>query len=466
MDYLARLIVIACITLVSIEAFAFGEVPTEIQQRWACESPASGNQSFGSTAAAACSARAVVDAYSTSDDTYHRSVSYSSSGACVSTYGGSGAACPFTRKDVVTCVTSCAFPGTTNSASTFTATKLAQVVNCPSGSNSIAGSPQRCECAINLKPNSNKSACVPYSCGAPGSYSAVTQPDMVVQNGGSFCKEGCTVTPASTKVAVDGSLYSTWPFVASGQACGGKAVAVDNPVKSGDDASPAPQQCPANQCPGTINGASVCVACKATTTPGPSSSASAPDASASGGAVGTTTTSSTSCNGTSCTTTTVTKDLQGNIVGSKSEEKTQPTFCKENPESPMCKKSSFGGSCGAYNCDGDAVQCAIAARIHKTACDWEEHDPAMKAIGDAALRGVSRPEGHPANEPETKSLQFSSVIDQSDPIGGGCPVDQSISVGSVSVVIPWSKACNSLQMLGNIVVAFSILAAAFIVFRN
>ena len=49
-------------------------------------------------------------------------------------------------------------------------------------------------------------------------------------------------------------------------------------------------------------------------------------------------------------------------------------YCKKFPNDDKCKKSEFGGSCGAngaqgtFNCTGDAIQCAIAKEQHRRSC--------------------------------------------------------------------------------------------------
>jgi hypothetical protein len=55
-----------------------------------------------------------------------------------------------------------------------------------------------------------------------------------------------------------------------------------------------------------------------------------------------------------------------NTTTNKNTTNSGQSFCKENPESPICKKSQFHGGVGglvcdvAPGCDGDAVQCAAA----------------------------------------------------------------------------------------------------------
>ncbi|GLR13703.1 hypothetical protein GCM10007907_24930 [Chitinimonas prasina] len=49
-------------------------------------------------------------------------------------------------------------------------------------------------------------------------------------------------------------------------------------------------------------------------------------------------------------------------------------YCKKFPNEDKCKKSEFGGTCGtngaqgAFNCTGDAIQCAIAKEQHRRSC--------------------------------------------------------------------------------------------------
>jgi len=311
-----------------------------------------------------------------------------------------------------------------------------------------------------------------YTCGASGSYSAMTQKDIVVENVGPQCMDGCEVNPSSVKGATDGTLYATWPYVATGQFCGGKASDTTG-VKTGESkVSDAPIPCGANLCPGNVNGVSMCVACKDTTIKGPSTSASAPGSGASGsGSTGTTTTTTTEtetkCTQSVCTTTTTTKDGNGNVVSQKKEEKGQESFCKENPDATICVKSGWGGACGAFTCKGDAVQCALAERVHKSACDWEQVDQSLKDAGNAAMGGGLRPEGHPFANADSSAFSFQNVISTGDALGGGgCPSDVVVNYVGRSFVIPWSQHCSKLQMIGNLMVGVCMLAAAMIVFRS
>jgi hypothetical protein len=83
------------------------------------------------------------------------------------------------------------------------------------------------------------------------------------------------------------------------------------------------------------------------------------------------------------------------------------------------------------------------------------------------VQGGDRPTGHPGTLANTTSMQLSSVLDQTQRIGGsGCPSDIAVSVMGLSASIPLSTICGPLQTAGSVIVGFCLLAAAFIVFRG
>lgn len=322
----------------------------------------------------------------------------------------------------------------------------------------------KCACNANYLQQNGK--CQQYTCPPSGGYSAVTQPDQLVPNAGDqICTGGCGYKPTSWKVGNDGKIWATWPFKSTGSFCGGDKKGT-TPEDTGEKntSNPAPVPCGSNQCPGQVNGATICVPCKGQQTDGPSSSASAPGQSASAPAG---TSSTTTCNGVSCTTTTITRDGTGAIIGTKDETKPQDSFCRENPESPLCKRSSFGGQCAATACEGDAIQCAIAADQYKRNCQWfdDPATPAMSDAGQAAMTNTLRPDDHPYNVATTQSVGFNDVIDQTDRLAGGCPSDMTVSINGRPLVVPFSKSCAPLQMLGTLLVGLTALACVFIVFR-
>lgn len=261
----------------------------------------------------------------------------------------------------------------------------------------------------------------------------------------------------------------------AGKACSGAEVAAapagQTPASVPADANCGPGQ---GRVSGVVNGLAVnkCVPLNVVQSDKSSTSSSSSSASGASGS-GTIsnssgTTSSTKCVGTTCTTTTTTttSDSDGTT---KTDEKTtsQPKsdFCTTSPKDPICKfdDGSWGGSCGSFSCDGDAVTCAIAQASWKSACalDIEPTDSKVQS-GNAALTGGDRPAGHPGNNPS--SSLFTANLDQTNPYGSTCPADIPLNVMGNVVSIPLSSACDTFKFMGQVAVAFTLLAAAFVIF--
>ena len=466
--FVSLLLCLICLALVfwpSGDAHAFGEVQKQNRLKWTCTWSGAGATNpptayIGSSPEAACGAAV------------NRTIRDGSWSLVVTLTG-----CNAYNAASSSPATSCTYRETeysngkqSGSSNRVIGTSAVTEVTCPDGSDAIgpAGAGQKCVCSSGFRKGPGNT-CEQYTCPPSGSYSAVTQPDQKVANAGDGqCSGGCAYTPSSWKVGADGQIWATWPFKSTGKFCRGVGQSGSPDVPSGEENtnSPAPVPCGTNQCPGTVNGATICVPCKGQQEQGPSTSASAPAGSASGAGGGSST--KTECNGINCTTTTTTTDAAGNVTGTAEKTEKQESFCKENPTSSLCKQSSFGGSCAATTCEGDAVMCAIAADQYKRNCEWFD-DPAsaqLATVGNAAINGLSRPDGHPANAPDAQSVSFSSVIDQTDRLGGSCPADVSVTVAGRSVVMPLSSMCGNLQLIGNLMVGFCMFVAALIVFRN
>ena len=158
---------------------------------------------------------------------------------------------------------------------------------------------------------------------------------------------------------------------------------------------------------------------------------------------------STTCKDGKCTTT--------NPDGSE-EEKPEQEFCKENPDAPQCKKSNWGGSCGSFSCDGDAIQCAIAKEQHQRNCklfDEKASHPAYQAAVDGT-------DEESADKLKGKAEQI-SVGTNFDQSGYGwakaCPADPEIALGFVSqsFTIPFSRICGPLEALSLAGVGITLL---------
>lgn len=341
-------------------------------------------------------------------------------------------------------------------------TKLADALGCPA--NSVDAGNGQCQCADGH--SEVNGACVPSNCdvvvgGANGN------PDFYLESTSSAgsCFDGCYMKPSvSGRSGGAGPWYLFGPFT-SGGPCGPGTPNIPPGVQP-------PTACKAGTCPGTVNGAAVCVPCdtkpnkppKVEEAKPPAPGASAPPiANAPPGT--TKAESETTCTGERCTTTTTYSDSTGASTGKRETTEEKDSFCKQNPESPLCVGSSISGACDAVTCKGDAIQCAIAKEQAKRNCEFYGPAPADHPAVVAAAAG-DRPPGHPALAASASAIDFSSAIDQTERLAGGCPADQTFMVGGKALVLPLSKLCSPLEMLGRVVVSFSMLAAAFIVFRG
>lgn len=178
-----------------------------------------------------------------------------------------------------------------------------------------------------------------------------------------------------------------------------------------------------------------------------------------------------SCIGSQCTTTT-TKTTTGPdgvpVTSTETKSESKDDFCKNNPRSPQCISSAFGGSCAAaFTCDGDAVMCAITREQHIRNCKLFDDNTSSEAqlYGSEKNKAGSQTGALPGSGSIAIS---SSSFDTSDAIGGGsgCISDKSVTVAGSVVTIPFSAVCGHLAMLGNILLAVSFLLAGRIVVRG
>jgi len=178
--------------------------------------------------------------------------------------------------------------------------------------------------------------------------------------------------------------------------------------------------------------------------------------------------SSSTVNGTTTTTITTTQPNGDSSTTTSTTpppgEDEQDAFCAENPDSPICVKSSFGGSCGAFSCDGDAVQCAMAREQHNRNCTLFETETAISQLGNQVVAGNDpQSSSMPWAAGQVQSQDLSNVISQQRFLSSGGMADKTVTVAGQSFSIPFSKANQVLQIMGAIVVTFSLIAAARIV---
>lgn len=291
------------------------------------------------------------------------------------------------------------------------------------------------------------------------------------------CNSGCSMLLQSgwyDKTA--NTTFGNWSQTGSACAAGEPSV-----LSANDPKVEAAKQCAAGTCPGTVNGQSVCLPCDKSKETGTGTKSESASTTASGASSpGSSSTSSessstrTECSNGSCTTIETTTATGPN--GDKTDKTTATTepksdYCTRNPKADVCKgtESSWGGTCGAFSCDGDAVQCAQAKAGWELACGLkvDETNPLI-GVGQQATAGGDRPSDHPGNQANTVALDLSSRLSSVPLFGtsGDCIADKVITFMGKGYTLPFSKWCPYLNILGSAFLAACYLAAAFIIFRD
>jgi len=158
---------------------------------------------------------------------------------------------------------------------------------------------------------------------------------------------------------------------------------------------------------------------------------------------------------------TTTKDQAGNTISSgtssQSVEQGLEGFCEDNPTSSICGEQPglFDGDCqGEIKCEGDALQCAIAASTFKTQCALSVTDDVKDAFQDMInYDGTGPGEGLDRLEINVNELQVSMS-------GGGAGLaDQSFSIMGKTIVLPFSQLNSILAFIGYAVMVIAWLQA-------
>jgi hypothetical protein len=344
---------------------------------------------------------------------------------------------------------------------------------CPANSTLSGGT-----CVCNSGYNEENGACVLTPVPCPSAGTTVQGYISAGSSPGQVCFNQCaaTVVSASNQFAVGGSqvIAGTWSYLGGNQdpACTG-AVATSGSLANND----APT-CSPGYGIGQVNGEWTCLP-QSSTTPTSTTTTATKCTTVEGTETCVTTTTTRNNDGTQTTSTTSTStSVNGGAPTSGGASTTssptggvadkgdsdQAAFCKDNPDAPGCKASSFGGTCGAFSCDGDAVQCAIAKEQHTRNCALFDTNTDLATLGNAVAAGQDPADATmPWKAGNVESFDFSDRISTQSWLGGTCPGDKTINVGTWSFAIPFSKWCDILTIMGYIVVAFSMLAAARIV---
>ena len=161
-----------------------------------------------------------------------------------------------------------------------------------------------------------------------------------------------------------------------------------------------------------------------------------------------------------------------------STTQSQPSYCQKNPTASVCKqadeeakKGSWSGSCGAFQCEGDAVNCAIARKIHQDRCDDLDD---MQQFENAASLGKRLLSGeHEADVTaflngegdSNKTINVGSLVSENGAyqFAAQCLSDIQFSIGGHAITVPISKVCPYFEMIGLFLLAAAYLAALRIV---
>ncbi len=393
----------------------------------------------------------------------------------------------------------CSYGGSLLNAGT--APSCSGTPTCPAGQtfDTATASCKVPDCAPGQVRNTITQQCQP-PCAASGTAGGSNYVSPYTKAPTVVCRDGCELTVGAgfkmpwtngtTLYGVSG-LVHTHNFCngdINGTGAGnGEDVVYNNPtdpapitVTPQDD----PPRCKSGQCPGTVNGVYVCVACsdvatdtkpvttydRTTTTsttgtpPNQTTTTSTADTKATHDGSGTVTSSTTTS-----TTTTAPNGSGGTTTttGTSTEQKkeSQESFCKENPTSAFCKEGKWSGSCQAqFSCEGDAVQCAIAKEIHQRNCDMNtpnDYSNLAETVDSGTETGEQYLQTQKAGSPIDVNTKFQSSIEAS-PISGQCPAPRTFSVAGTSFEISFEKPCELAGILGGFVMAFAYLSAALI----
>lgn len=312
-----------------------------------------------------------------------------------------------------------------------------------------------------------------------GSSDAVVPVSSLSGNPSSLpvCDAGCVASGSVSMCGTSGSKNFCWitePKFTGATCTGTDAVSSASGTPTSATGQPA-AQVPPGKCPGNVNGQDILVNCDRTTqTTGSTSSGTTTSSNGSGTSTTTSTggassTTKTECTAVSCTTTvTTTSTSPGGVTGTTSTEKTEPKekFCTENPKSPLCLTSTFGGACSSgFTCSGDAVQCAIAKETYRFNCSLE---PSQSVLDDYNAK-----KNKSGNQVTQTVVEISSAsFDQGNLLGVSAtcvadkPLSMSVAGRTFSVTLPFSKVCPYLEYLGYLNLALTFILSARIVGRG
>lgn len=299
-----------------------------------------------------------------------------------------------------------------------------------------------------------------------------------------FCKGGCEYEGAGVGVGLPGVGWGWQAGNRTGKVCAaGREGEGASSAPTASDGTPSEKSC-AEKGEGfaTMGGVTVCS--------GPSSSTKTTSSKVTTTPTSTTTsTTTTSCRGSECSTTTTSTYTSGGSgpggtgpgsttvpgtgpgtsgegEGEVKEDESKDSFCQENPDSPICKISSFGGACApgaSPTCDGDAVQCAQAAEAWKIRCALlTEPTDAAYLKGKAIAAGGSDDVVSPVDPTKVATVDVAGIVTAAGGVrtlSASCIPSPTFSVMGSSFTLDTSLFCEFASIIGYMMVAASTVIA-------
>jgi len=85
----------------------------------------------------------------------------------------------------------------------------------------------------------------------------------------------------------------------------------------------------------------------------------------------------------------------------------------------------------------------------------------LSTLGDQVAAGNDpQASNYPTAPGQQQTVNLGTAIDTSNPFAAGCVQDKSFQIMTTTLTIPFSNICPYLQFMGQIVLAFSLIAAA------
>lgn len=227
-------------------------------------------------------------------------------------------------------------------------------------------------------------------------------------------------------------------------------------------------------CGGSVNGVTICVACGSgteTKLPPSTGGKQVTQTPVSGPSVTTihsedeTTKVTTDSNGNNSVTKSTTVTNPDGSKTTTTETQPQQKFCEENPNSSICKSSSFsdGGCTAPPACDGDAIQCAQANQAWKIKCNMEkEPEDAAYVLGKTLAGGGSDPSGNPLDPSKVTEVSISGIVSGAAgqrTLSGSCIASPSFTVLGRSFTFNTDLFCQFASIVGYLMVAASSIIA-------